>query len=114
MRIILILVIAGTLAGFLDSCKRELEPGESVSDYFWPVREGKSFIYETTDGAKHTIRMIKVTRENDEKIIVETEEVREGPNMPEKCRIPSKAFYEMDLGREIVYRRPQAGLSRGA
>jgi hypothetical protein len=73
INIILIVLILG-------SCKSS---GESVVEYFWPLKEGQVFIYELQDGSKRIVRLSRIMQEPGKKDIkVETDEKYENVGPP--------------------------------
>ncbi len=95
-------VLLTALIGVLSHYGCEREAGEPASTFFWPLQEGKSFVYEASAGVHRTIQIVKVTHQNDQRILVETEERMEGSDSTGSFRQPRRALWELDLANDII------------
>jgi hypothetical protein len=83
------LLVAAALAA--SGCQRAADP--SVADYLPPLEEGRTLVYQMSDGPRRLARIVRVTRAAEGEIRVETASTLDDPDAP-AAATPVKALSE--------------------
>lgn len=78
----------------------EERPRETVIDYFWPLQEGRVFVYETNDASTHSVHLKHIEHRSDGTILVATTQARSGTSQAEGS---SEMAYELIPKEDVVY-----------
>ncbi|MFQ5904600.1 MAG: hypothetical protein ACE5JO_13025 [Candidatus Binatia bacterium] len=65
---------------------------DKVTDYFWPLHEGQTFVYELLPTGNRTVKIASIKKDPKRGVIVETEETLRGFDLPVPNPVIKRAF----------------------